>query len=73
MCIPQQEEQRMNAIIVQKKGLGFYMSFFDEMRLVNLEHEIPKCEKQISDFAKIIRKYDGTENAVKIINNMLDL
>ena len=73
VCIPQQEEQRMNAIIVQKKGLGFYMSFFDEMRLVNLEHEIPKCEKQISDFAKIIRKYDGTENAVKIINNMLDL
>lgn len=73
VCIPQQEEQRMNAIIVKKKGLGIYMPIFDEIRLINLEHEIPKYEKQISDFARIIRKYDGTENAVKIINNMLDL
>jgi len=71
VCIPQQEEQRMNAIIVQNKGLGLYMSRFDEGRIMRLLQDLPEYQKRVSAFGEIIRKYDGTANAVNIINSML--
>lgn len=71
VCIPQQEEQRMNAIIVQQKKLGLYMQTFDEERIKKMEKNLPKYQKRISEFGNIIRKYDGTTNALNIIKSLL--
>lgn len=69
VCIPQQEEQRMNAKMVQSKGLGLYMPVWDEERIRAFEQKQGQCHKRLSDFADIM-KQDGTYNAVKIINSM---
>lgn len=70
VCIPQQEEQRMNAKRVQSKGVGVYMPVWDEEKIKILYQKDAQYNKRLSAFADIM-KQDGTCNAVKIINSIV--
>ena len=72
ICIPQQEEQKMNAKIVQKLGIGICIDSFDEKKIEQVEKNISKYQSKTKQFSKIIKKYDGTENAIKVINELME-
>lgn len=67
VCIPQQEEQRMNAKIVARKGLGLYMHQFDEQRLATIWQQLDAYRQRIDAFARDIERQDGTTASVRII------
>lgn len=69
ICIPQQEEQKYVAKIVNKKKIGIY-----KKNNINIFKEIEKFNgsKRISKMGKIVRKYDGTKLATNIIVNFLE-
>ena len=65
ICIPQQEEQKYVAKIVQRKKLGIYMRKYnveDLEKIKNFKNNI-----KIKKMSKILKKYDGTSLAVNII------
>ena len=65
ICIPQQEEQKYVAKIVQRKKLGIYMKKYNENDLEKIK--IFKNSNKIKEMSKILKKYDGTSLAVNII------
>ena len=72
VCIPQQEEQKMNALIVKRLGLGICMSSYDNLKVSKIENKRKYYENKVKAFSKILKKYDGTKNAVHIINEVLE-
>lgn len=69
ICLPQQEEQRYVARLVQKKGLGLYRKKWDEKQLDELQDGIRNS--RIEEFQKLLHAYDGTGLAVDIIEKMI--
>lgn len=69
ICIPQQEEQKYVAKIVNQKKIGIY-----KPNNKNVFKEIEKFNgsKRIEKMSKIVRKYDGTGLATKIIVDFLE-
>lgn len=70
VCIPQQEEQRMTALVAKRRGLVTYTRQFDIEKIKSC-YEGGYDKKRIGQFAKIIDRADGTGRAVKIIERNL--
>jgi len=71
ICIPQQEEQRMNALILQRKGLGVCLDDYREGALEDMERMYQSYKTKADAFSQVIRRYDGTQNAVDLIRQFL--
>lgn len=73
ICIPQQEEQKMNSIIVNKKKLGLYIKDLKKIKKEKIETCKKKYQKNIDKYKNIIKSYDGTKlafyNIEKLIKN----
>ena len=66
VCIPQQEEQRMTALVAKRRGLVIYTRNFD-IDKIRACYEGGYDMGRIRRFAGIIDRADGTGRAVKII------
>lgn len=69
ICIPQQQEQRHIAKIVQKNKVGFYAPKYNIKYLKEIE-KIKDSNKLIK-WKECIRSYDGTNNAFKVIDDFI--
>ena len=71
ICIPQQEEQKMNAIIVNNKKIGLYVKRIDNLN----KDKIEKCKeiykKNIDNYKNIIKSYNGTKIALDNIERLI--
>ena len=72
VCIPQQEEQKMNAKIISKKKIGIYMKKFDFNKLKNIDKIIKTREEKLTYYSKIINSYDATKSSVNEIKYLLE-
>ena len=72
ICIPFQEEQRMNAKIIAKKGGGFYVRNFDICKIQKYKAKIKKMNKNIEKYKKQLLKENGTQNATELILKLLE-
>lgn len=72
VCIPQQQEQKMTAKIIARKKLGICIADFNIKKIKKLYSNKEKYTKHIKKYSEIINKYDGTKNAVSIIEKLLD-
>lgn len=71
ICIPQQEEQRMTAIIVNKKKIGLYVKSFDNLKKDKIELCSNEYKKNIDKYKNIIKSYDGTKIAFDNIERLI--
>ncbi len=67
LCYPMQQEQKMYSKIVQKKKVGIYMKKFDNKYFKKIKNK--NNVERLSEMKKIIRKYDGTEEAYKLVKS----
>lgn len=72
ISIPQQEEQRMNAIILEKKGLGIYLKEYDEKKLKEFDDNMKRFADNLKEYSEIFRKCDGTKNSFEIIVKLME-
>ena len=70
VCIPQQEEQRMTALVAKRRGLVTYTREFD-IDKIKACYEGGYDMRRIRQFAEIIKRADGTRRAVRIIERNL--
>lgn len=66
VCIPQQEEQRMTALVAKHRNIATYSGHFD-IKKIKRCFEGDYDMKQIRKYARIIEWEDGTKKAIKII------
>lgn len=71
MCIPQQEEQRMNAKIISRKKIGYYMKNFDFDKIKKIQNKIKAYNKNINKYKNLINNTDGTKEAVRLIREAM--
>ena len=71
ICIPQQEEQRMNAIIVNNKKIGLYVKKIDNLKKDKIEKYRKNYEKNIDKYKNIIKSYNGTKIAFDNIERLI--
>lgn len=72
VCIPRQEEQRMNAKVITRKKAGFYARNFDICNMTKYEAKIKKFNENIAKYKEQILQENGTQNATKIILKLLE-
>ena len=70
LCIPKQEEQRLDSRTVQKKKLGFFRKEFRREWLEAAWES--KDNLEISRMQKILRQQDGTARAVELIEQAME-
>ncbi|MDE5966491.1 MAG: glycosyltransferase [Lachnospiraceae bacterium] len=70
LCIPKQEEQRLDSIVVQKKKLGFFRKEFRREWLEAAWES--KDNLEISRMQKILRQQDGTARAGELIEQAME-
>lgn len=71
ICIPQQEEQRLTARLVEKKKLGLCCPRSRGWNAAELRRAELKCRPQIERYQRILRSYDGTAKALRCIQELL--
>jgi len=71
ICIPQQEEQRLTARLVEKKKLGLCCPRPREWSEAELRRAELKCRPRIERYRHILRSYDGTARALRCIQELL--
>ena len=71
ICIPQQEEQRLTARLVEKKKLGLCCPRSCGWNAAELERAARECRPQIERYRRILRSYDGTARALRCIQELL--
>jgi len=71
ICIPQQEEQRLTARLVEKKKLGFCCPRPRGWSEAELRRAELKCRPRIERYRRILRSYDGTARALRCIQELL--
>ena len=71
MCIPQQQEQKLTAKVVERKGLGICTKWFDANIIKQMFNNADKYKKKLEQYSGIIKKYDGTAAAVNEIKKYL--
>ena len=67
LCFPMQQEQKMSALIVQKKRVGIYMKKLDNKYLIKIKNKA--YTKNLERMSAIIRSYDASQLVLNIINN----
>lgn len=71
ICIPQQEEQRLTARLVEKKKLGLCCLRPRGWSEAELRRAELKCRPRIEHYRRILRSYDGTARALRCIQELL--
>ena len=71
ICIPQQEEQRLTALLVEKKKLGLCCPRPRGWSEAELRRAELKCRPRIERYRHILRSYDGTARALRCIQELL--
>ena len=71
ICIPQQEEQRLTARLVEKKKLGLCCPRSRGWSEAELRRAELKYRPQIERYQRILRSYDGTARALRCIQELL--
>ena len=71
ICIPQQEEQRLTARLVEKKKLGLCCPRSGTWNAAGLRLVARECRPQIERYRRILRSYDGTARALRCIQELL--
>ena len=71
ICIPQQEEQRLTALLVEKKKLGLCCPQPRGWSEAELRRAELKCRPQIERYQRILKSYDGTARALRCIRELL--
>lgn len=71
ICIPQQEEQRLTALLVEKKKLGLCCPRPRGWSEAELRRAELKCRPQIERYQRILKSYDGTVRALRCIRELL--
>lgn len=71
ICIPQQEEQRLTARLVEKKKLGLCCQRPRGWSEAELRRAELKCRPRIKRYRRILRSYDGTARALRCIQELL--
>lgn len=71
ICIPQQEEQRLTARLVEKKKLGLCCPRPRGWSEAELRRAELKCRPRIEHYRRILRSYDGTARALRCIQELL--
>lgn len=71
ICIPQQEEQRLTARLVEKKKLGLCCPRSCGWSEAELRRAELKCRPRIERYRRILRSYDGTARALRCIQELL--
>lgn len=71
ICIPQQEEQRLTARLVEKKKLGLCCPRPRGWSESELRRAELKCRPRIERYRHILRSYDGTARALRCIQELL--
>ena len=71
ICIPQQEEQRLTARLVEKKKLGLCCPRSRGWSEAELRRAELKCRPRIERYRRILRSYDGTARALRCIQELL--
>lgn len=73
ICIPQQEEQRLTARLVEKKKLGLCCPRSHGWNAAELRRAVQRCRPRIERYRRILRSYDGTARALRCIQELLRL
>ena len=71
ICIPQQEEQRLTARLVEKKKLGLCCLRPRGWSEAELRRAELKYRPRIESYRRILRSYDGTARALRCIQELL--
>lgn len=71
ICIPQQEEQRLTARLVEKKKLGLCCPRSGTWNAAELRRVAREYRPQIERYRRILRSYDGTAKALRCIQEFL--
>ena len=71
ICIPQQEEQRLTALLIEKKKLGLCCPRPNAWNAAELRRVARECRPQIERYQRILRSYDGTARALRCIQELL--
>lgn len=71
ICIPQQEEQRLTARLVEKKKLGLCCLRPRGWSEAELRRAELKYRPRIEHYRRILRSYDGTAKALRCIQEFL--
>ena len=71
ICIPQQEEQRLTARLVEKKKLGLCCPRPRGWSEAELRRAELKCRPRIERYRHILRSYDGTARALRCTQELL--
>ena len=71
ICIPQQEEQRLTARLVEKKKLGLCCPRPRGWSEAELRRAELKCRPRIERYRRILRSYGGTARALRCIQELL--
>lgn len=71
ICIPQQEEHRLTAQMVERRKIGMCVENINKLNVKKLEKFRKKNFGKLEKYQKIIRSYDGSQLAFEKIEEML--
>lgn len=71
LCLPQQEEQKLTALVAERKKFGLYVRDFSGLTAEKVEKQRRACRPQIRKYQRILRAADGTTQACREISKLL--
>ncbi len=71
ICIPQQEEHRLTAQMVERRKIGMRVEDINKLNVKKLEKFRKKNTDKLEKYQKIIRSYDGSQLAFEKIEEIL--
>lgn len=71
ICIPQQEEHRLTAQMVERRKIGLHIEDINKLNIKNLKKYREKNLDKLKKFQKIIQSYDGSQLAYEKIEEIL--
>lgn len=71
LCLPQQEEQKLTALVAERKKFGLYVRDFSGLTAEKVEKLRRAWQTEIQKCRRILRAADGTTHAFREISKLL--
>ena len=71
LCLPQQEEQKLTALVAERKKFGLYVRDFSGLTAEKVEKRRRAWQTEIQKYRRILRAADGTTHAFREISKLL--
>lgn len=71
LCLPQQEEQKLTALVAERKKFGLYVRNLADLTAEEIEKRRRAWRPQIQKYRRILRAADGTTQACREISKLL--